>query len=365
VASSSVREKPYLFEVTTSSGLSTVWSARDAATRDGFSSALQSALSTTSPAFMKDVAAAAAHNLQDDVVSTVASLFPSTGEVGGVFEAGQAVVDSVESAGSRALEMANAFVPGLLGVAREIPVFGPIAGVLLKCHQCFARMTANKEALSGLQDQLVFAGRLIKQVAERRELFTGEGCAGLEGVVEAMKGLAIAANNATLVINRLEAREKRRISGAIASLALSGADEALIASTVTSLASATNNFCQVLGAYTGMQTLSTLRGVADEVHHVAEGMHHVADEVHDMRSEVHHVAEEMHRMLTMFDATTRTRKQEALRRARLTDIEHITSRSEFDIFAGRCIPVAPSVDGSIPGIGPLSGSAIYIRDRGV
>lgn len=106
--------------------------------------------------------------MQDDLVSTVASLFTSTGEVGGVFEAGQAVVDSVESAGSTALEMANAFVPGLLGVAREIPVFGPIAGVLLKCRQCFARMTANKDALSGLQDQLVFAGRLIKQVSEKR-----------------------------------------------------------------------------------------------------------------------------------------------------------------------------------------------------
>ena len=51
-------------------------------------------------------------------------------------------------------ELALACIPGLLGLAKEVPIVGPVAGVLLKFYKAFQGMQGNVEAFADLHKEV-------------------------------------------------------------------------------------------------------------------------------------------------------------------------------------------------------------------
>lgn len=174
-------------------------------------------------------------------------------------------------AGSAA-ELAGALVPGLLEVARDVPFLGPVAGLLLKCHQAYSSLTENRERLDGLAEALALAGTLMVQVSRSLALLEDS-----EDVVTAMKRLALAAHAATVVVSKLQARQARRLAGAVLGAVLSGRDRTAIHGALSGLQAAAEGFHVTLAAATGISTLGRLDRMEKQLGGVAEELHHASE----------------------------------------------------------------------------------------
>jgi hypothetical protein len=200
-----------------------------------------------------------------DVADLASGLFDislTNDSIGDIWESGQSFL---QSAGSSLLEVASAVAPGILDIAKDVPFFGPISGILLKSYEAYNTMNDNKEALSQLNEQVKLASMIIVQVSTKLSLLESNG-----GVVDAMKGVALAVHNATLVMMKMKEREKRKILGTLTSTILSGKDKGVLDDTMGKLDSAIKGFSAILSAVTGLQTLGRLDHIAEELHRVLE-----------------------------------------------------------------------------------------------
>ena len=204
--------------------------------------------------------------LQDtdtDLTSSVANLLTAV-DPGNVLASGSCFL---ETAGATAKVLFDSLVPGLLEVVRDsVPFLGPIAGVLLKCHNSLKTMTANQGALGDLQEWLKQAANIVVLISDKKELFKSASD-GLEPVVESIKKLALAVHFTNLVIDELEAQQKK-ITGKIASFVLSKQHQELIALTLYKLRFAIDGFCQELQIYTSLESLGQLKQLAGAVDQV-------------------------------------------------------------------------------------------------
>lgn len=66
---------------------------------------------------------------------------------------------------STALSLADALIPGLLGIAREFPIVGPLAGVALMFHRNLKSASANQAEFARLKEQVDLALSWCREVS--------------------------------------------------------------------------------------------------------------------------------------------------------------------------------------------------------
>ena len=96
--------------------------------------------------------------------------------------------------------VAEALLPGLLSIAREFPVMGPCAGIMLQFYRAFQQMRYNQGAYFHLMDQCDRGVDWIREISPRLRSIDSSL------VEQALRRVVDAVHHATQLILRLDAR---------------------------------------------------------------------------------------------------------------------------------------------------------------
>lgn len=202
--------------------------------------------------------------LDDDVMDLTDVLFAAKDDGGGeedgelsvILETRQSYVKSYSGA---AFEAASALAPGLLELASDLPVLGPLAGILLKCHAAYTTMGENQEALSGLDESIKLAATIILKVSQNMKQLEND-----ESVLAKCRELIFVCHRTTLLIHRLQ---KHNVA---MRAILSKKNREAIASAVGAVRNASDDFRHVLSVVTDLKQLGSTLRVEEKVDHIME-----------------------------------------------------------------------------------------------
>ena len=179
---------------------------------------------------------------------------------------GQAVVASATGAAAAAAE---ALLPGILSVARELPILGPCAGVLLQFYRVYKTVGANAAAYEGLKEQVDLGADWIREIAPQLKSRAIESAM----VEQALRRVVSAVHHATQLVasvsSRYEDAAKKsmaaRIASALVSTVLSSSDSEKLSKALTWLKEVIAYLLQTIPTVTGLQVKAKLETVAENV----------------------------------------------------------------------------------------------------
>ena len=171
--------------------------------------------------------------------------------------------------GDAAQAAAEALLPGILSLAREFPLLGPFAGVLLQFYRVYKTMGANAAAYSDLKEQVDLGADWIREIAP--QLKSKAISSAL--VEQALRRVVNAVYHSTQLIAALTRRYEDarargmafRIANALASTVLSSQDRDKLTKALTWLKEVISYLLQTIPTVTGLQVKAKLESVAEDV----------------------------------------------------------------------------------------------------
>ena len=163
---------------------------------------------------------------------------------------------------------AEALIPGLLSIAREFPLVGPFAGVLLKLYRTLKQVEVNSACFDALKEQADLGLSWLQDIAPR--LRSGEVDSAL--VELALRRVVSSVNHAADVIALISRRYEHSQHGilgslyaSLASAALSSVDRDKLAGALTWLKEAIAYLLQTIPTVISLQVNVKLDGVREDV----------------------------------------------------------------------------------------------------